>query len=145
MPMEKVQSEFPDPERDTSKDIEMKEDGSVEIVVDGRPDDTKKEAPAKAKAEDEDGDIDIEVVDDTPKKDRNRKPSAPPDELTDEELQDYSEKVRKRLQHFSKGYHDQRRVAEAAAREKAELEALAARLVDENKKLKGTEIGRAHV
>ena len=42
------------------------------------------------------------------------------------------------LQHFSKGYHDQRRAAEQAAREKAELEAMAARLVEENKKLKGT-------
>jgi hypothetical protein len=78
------------------------------------------------------------VVDDTPKKDRGKKPSAPPDELTDEELESYSEKVKKRLQHFSKGYHDQRRAAEQAAREKAELEAMTARLVEENKKLKGT-------
>jgi hypothetical protein len=77
-------------------------------------------------------------VDDTPKKDRGKKPSAPPDELTDDELESYSEKVKKRLQHFSKGYHDQRRAAEQAAREKAELEAMAARLVEENKKLKGT-------
>ena len=78
------------------------------------------------------------MVDDTPKKDRGKKPSAPPDELTDEELESYSEKVKKRLQHFSKGYHDQRRAAEQAAREKAELEAMAARLVEENKRLKGT-------
>jgi hypothetical protein len=53
-------------------------------------------------------------------------------------LESYSEKVKKRLQHFSKGYHDQRRAAEQAAREKAELEAMTARLVEENKKLKGT-------
>jgi hypothetical protein len=143
--MEKVSFEFPDPERDTSKDIKMKEDGSAEIVIEGRRDPfadvpdskTEKKAPAKAKDDDED-DIAIEVVDDTPKKDRGKKPSAPPDELTDEELESYSEKVKKRLQHFSKGYHDQRRAAEQAAREKAELEAMTARLVEENKKLKGT-------
>lgn len=144
MPMEKVTFEFPDPDRDTSKDIKMKDDGSAEIVIDGRRDpfenvpDKAEEKPTAKKQKAEEDDIDIEVVDDTPKKDRGRKPSTPPDELTDEELENYSEKVKKRLQHFSKGYHDQRRAAEAAAREKAELEALAARLVEENKKLKGT-------
>ena len=138
MPMEKVSFEFPDPDRDTSKDIKMKDDGSAEIVIEGRRDplaDTPKKAVAR---DDDDDDIAIEVVDDTPKKDRDRKPSRPPEDLTDEELESYSEKVKKRLQHFSKGYHDQRRAAEAAAREKAELEAMAARLVEENKKLKGT-------
>ena len=144
MPMEKVAFEFPDPDRDASKDIKMKEDGSAEIVIEGRrdpfadvPDKDDAKPAAKKKVADED-EIDIEVVDDTPKKDRGKKPSAPPDELTDEELESYSEKVKKRLQHFSKGYHDQRRAAEQAAREKAELEAMAARLVEENKKLKGT-------
>ena len=144
MPMEKVSFEFPDPDRDTSKDIKMRDDGSAEIVIEGRrdpfadvPDKDDAKPAAKKKVADED-DIDIEVVDDTPKKDRGKKPSAPPDELTDEELESYSEKVKKRLQHFSKGYHDQRRAAEQAAREKAELEAMAARLVEENKKLKGT-------
>jgi len=144
MPMEKVSFEFPDPERDTSKDIKMKEDGSAEIVIDGRRDpfadvpDTKDDKKASPKAKDDEDDLDIEVVDDTPKKDRGKKPSTPPDELTDDELESYSEKVKKRLQHFSKGYHDQRRAAEQAAREKAELEAMTARLLEENKKLKGT-------
>ena len=142
MPMEKVSFEFPDPDRDTSKDIKMKDDGSAEIVIEGRRDpfaDVKDaDKDVKVKVEKEADDIDIEVVDDTPKKDRGKKPSAPPDELTDEELESYSEKVKKRLQHFSKGYHDQRRAAEQAAREKAELEAMAARLVEENKRLKGT-------
>lgn len=143
MPMEKVSFEFPDPDRDTSKDIKLKEDGSAEIVIEGRRDPfadvpDKDDKPLKKKAAADDDDIDIEVVDDTPKKDRGKKPSTPPDELTDDELESYSEKVRKRLQHFSKGYHDQRRAAEQAAREKAELEAFTARLVEENKKLKGT-------
>ena len=82
--------------------------------------------------------VDIEVVDDTPKADRNRKASAPPEEVTDEELEDYSEKVRKRIQHFSKGYHDERRAKEQAHRERQELENFAKTLVDENNKLKGS-------
>ena len=48
------------------------------------------------------------------KSDRNRKPSEPPPEVTDEELEDYSEKVRNRIKHFSKGYHDERRAKEQA-------------------------------
>jgi hypothetical protein len=135
--MEKVSFEFPDETRDTSKDIKIKEDGSAEVIVDGRRE-SFADTPSKKSNDADDEAIDIEVVDDTPKRDRNRKPSAPPDELTDDELESYSDKVKKRLQHFSKGYHDQRRVAEQAAREKSELEAMTARLVAENNKLKGT-------
>lgn len=137
MAMQQVSFEFPDADKDVSKDVKMKDDGSAEIIIEGRRDPFADEKPKKAKAENDDDGIDIEVVDDTPKKDRGRKASAPPDDLTDEELENYSEKVKKRLQHFSKGYHDQRRAAEQAAREKAELEAMTARLIEENKKLKG--------
>jgi hypothetical protein len=137
MPMEKVSFEFPDADRDTSKDIKMKEDGSAEVIVGGRREQFA-DAPSKAEQDDDIDVADIEIVDDTPKKDRGRKPSAPPDELTDDELGNYSEKVKKRLQHFSKGFHDQRRAAEQATREKSELEAMTSRLLEENKKLKGT-------
>ena len=72
----------------------------------------------KPKAEDK---PDIEVVDDTPKRDRGRKPAkeAPP-EVTDEELAEYSESVQKRIKQFTRGYHDERRRAEAAEREREE-------------------------
>jgi hypothetical protein len=53
-------------------------------------------------------------------------------------MDEYSEKVRKRLQHFSKGYHDQRRAAEAAAKEREEALRYAQQIAEENKKLKGT-------
>mgnify|MGYP000043748919 CR=1 FL=1 len=57
----------------------------------------------------------IEVVDDTPPQDRNRKLlDSPPEDPTDDELETYSEEVRKRLQHFTKGYHEERRAKEAA-------------------------------
>jgi hypothetical protein len=132
--MEKVEFSFPDLEKDTSKDVVSNEDGSVEIVVEGRADPFRN-VPDKDATKDE---VQIEVVDDTPPKDRGRKPSAPPEELTDDELESYSDKVRKRIQHFSKGYHDQRRAAEQAAREKAELESMTTHLLEENRKLRGT-------
>jgi hypothetical protein len=109
---------------------ESEEDGK--LIVSGRPseEETKKEA-------EENSEIDIEIVDDTPPKDRNRKASEPPEDVTDEELSEYSDKVKNRIKHFSKGYHDERRAKELALRERQELEAVAQKLVDENKKLKG--------
>ncbi len=81
----------------------------------------------------------IEVVDDTPPEDRGRKPMAePPKEVTDDELSKYDESVQKRIKHFTKGYHDERRAKEAAQREKDEALRFAQALAEENKKLKGS-------
>jgi hypothetical protein len=81
----------------------------------------------------------IEVVDDTPAADRNRKPmlEAPADP-TEDELASYSEGVRKRLQHFTKGYHEERRAKEAAVREREEAVRVAQQLVAENQRLQGS-------
>ena len=81
----------------------------------------------------------IEVVDDTPSEDRNRKPmTEPPKEVTDDELSKYDESVQKRIKHFTKGYHDERRAKEAAEREREEALRFAQSLAEENKKLKGS-------
>jgi hypothetical protein len=81
----------------------------------------------------------IEVVDDTPEEDRNRKPmDAPPKDVTDEELSKYDEGVQKRIKHFTKGYHEERRAKEAAMREREEAVRMAQQVVEENKKLKGS-------
>lgn len=81
----------------------------------------------------------IEVVDDTPPEDRGRKPMAePPKDVTDEELAKYDESVQKRIKHFTKGYHDERRAKEAAQREKDEALRIAQAVMEENKKLKGS-------
>lgn len=138
MGMQKVEFEFPDPDKqeEVSDNFELEVEGRAsekEVEVKEEP---VKEATPKAKVEDED--VEIEVVDDTPPEDRNRKPSTPPEEVTEEELENYSEKVRKRIQHFSKGYHDERRAREAALREKEEAVRLAQKLMEENNTLKGT-------
>jgi hypothetical protein len=83
------------------------------------------EAKAAAALEKEVSDeVELEVVDDTPEKDRGREPSEPPSEVTDEELEKYSESVQKRIKHITKGYHDERRAKEAAARERVGIEEL---------------------
>jgi hypothetical protein len=132
MAFEKVVFNFPHEEEDVNKpEIEVETSSAIEVDL-GEGEDKK---PKSGKVEKE---VEVEVVNDTPKADRNRKASEPPEDVTDEELEDYSEKVRKRIQHFSKGYHDERRAKEAAFRERQELETLAQSLVDENKKLKGS-------
>ena len=82
---------------------------------------------------------DIEVVDDTPEADRNRKPmEEPPKDVTDEELSKYDESVQKRIKHFTKGYHEERRAKEAAEREREAALNFAKTLAEENKNLKGS-------
>jgi hypothetical protein len=139
MPFQKVEYEFPDEEQKI-KDIEVEASSAIEVDIGGK----KAKAEAKrnkdeleSEVDSDDDEYEIEVVDDTPKADRNRKPSDPPEDITDDELEEYSEKVRKRIQHFSKGYHDERRAKESALREREELERITQQLVEENKKLKG--------
>jgi hypothetical protein len=81
----------------------------------------------------------IEVVDDTPEADKGRRPmKEPPADVTDEELEQYSESVKSRIKHFSKGYHEERRAKEAAQREREEAVRIAQALAEENKKLQGS-------
>ena len=115
--MEKVEFEFPDEDvknpRAGGKVVEPKDDFVVED--------------------------DVEVVDDTPEADRNRTPmDEPPRDLTEDELNKYDEGVRKRIQHFTKGYHEERRAKEAAEREREEAIRAAQVIAEENKRLKGS-------
>ena len=80
----------------------------------------------------------VEIIDDTPIADRNRKPmTEAPVDPTDEELEAYSESAKKRIKHFTKGYHEERRAKEAALREREEAVYAAQAIAEENRKLKG--------
>jgi hypothetical protein len=116
MPLDQEQFKFPD-----EKTEEKKQD-EIQFEVEGE------------------GEPEVEVVDDTPPQDRDRAPmKEPPAEVTDEELAQYSDGVKKRIQHFSKGYHEERRAKEAAFREREEAIRLAQQLMEENKKLQSTQ------
>jgi hypothetical protein len=99
------------------------EEEKLEIVIEGE------EAPVK-----------VEVKDDTPEKDRNRKPmTEAPEEVTEEELMKYKDvKLRDRLAHLNKGYHEERRAKERAEREREEALSIAQRILQENEQLKGS-------
>jgi hypothetical protein len=83
-------------------------------------------------------DFELEIEDDTPEQDRNRQPLPKEmvQDLEEDELEEYSEKVKTRLKQMKKVWHDERREKEAALREQQEAVNLAHNLVEENKKLK---------
>lgn len=106
------------------------QDDNVQSVQD-------QETEIEVKVEAGGDDVEIEIVDDTPEKDRGRKPleREVPDP-TDEEIDSYSEGVKKRIKELTHARHDERRAKEAMAREKAELEAFAQRIHEENQRLR---------
>ena len=102
-------------------EIDEKDDKSVEIEAQG-------------------DDVTIEIEDDTPPEDRNVEPL--PDDMKQElesadEDDDYSQRVKKKFTQYKKAWHDERRAKEAALREQQEALAMAQKILDDNKRLKG--------
>lgn len=83
-------------------------------------------------------DIEIKLEDDTPPEDRGRKPLPKDlvDELDKDDLEEYSDKVKKRLGQMKKVWHDERRAKEAVSREKDEALRFAQTQFEENRRLK---------
>jgi len=83
--------------------------------------------------------IEIEIEDDTPEQDRGKTPSDPKfvEELDNDELNEYSAAAKQKIAAFKKVYHDERRAKESADKEREEAVAVAKRLFEENKALKG--------
>ena len=103
------------------------------------PDEATENSRKGGKVVEPEGETEIEVVDDTPEKDRYRTPmNETPQDPTEEELASYSESVKNRFKHFTKGYHEERRAKEAATREKDEALRIAQAVFEENKRLKGS-------
>lgn len=95
--------------------------------------DEAEETTAKKDADE----VEIEVIDDTPEEDRGRKPlGREVDDPSDEELDTYTDGVKKRIKELTHARHDERRAKEALAREKQELERIAQHILEENKRLK---------
>ena len=119
---------------------ETKEKDDFEFEIEGQEKEEsaapqqKTKVESKGKPEQED----IEVVDDTPDPDKGRRP-APPElvkELEEDELEEYSEKVKNRLINMKRVWHDERREKERALREQQEAIDFAKKMLEENKRLK---------
>ena len=97
------------------------------------------EEEVKSVDTDKEDDFEIEIEDDTPPEDRNKTPSEPEfvESLERDELDEYSAEAKKKIAGFRKIYHDERRKADAADRERQEALEIAKKLYEENKALKG--------
>ena len=90
------------------------------------------EQPKKAEAE-----LEIEEIDDTPPEDKGKDP-LPEDmveQLENDTLEDYSERVKQRMAQLKKVWHDERRAKEEATREREEAVTYAQKVLGENKKV----------
>ena len=95
----------------------------------------------EVKVETKEDDIDLEITDDDiPAADRGKEPlpKEKVEELENDNLEDYSERVKQRMAQLKKVWHDERRAKEAADRERQEAIRYAQQITDENKKLKTT-------
>jgi hypothetical protein len=97
------------------------------------------EEEVKSVNADKEDDFEVEIEDDTPPEDRNKTPSDPEfvESLERDELDEYSAEAKKKIAGFRKIYHDERRKADAADRERQEALDIAKKLYEENKALKG--------
>lgn len=87
------------------------------------------EETKKPQVEDDGGvDVEIEVS----------KKEPEPEVKEDDEIEKYDEKVKKRISDLQSGFHNERRRAEEASREKDEALSFAQSIAEENKKLKGS-------
>ena len=80
----------------------------------------------------------IEVEDNTPAEDRNKPPMEEKvkEDLYNDELEDYSTKVKKKLIQMKRLAHEERRDKENAVREQQEAVNFAQKVMEENKRLK---------
>ena len=96
----------------------------------------KNEVKVETKADD----IALEIEDDTPPEDKGKEPlpKEKVEELENDTLEDYSERVKQRMAQLKKVWHDERRAKEAADREREEAIRYAQHIAEENKKLKSS-------
>ena len=101
----------------------------------------KNEATKEVKVEAKGDDIDLEITeDDIPAADRGKEPlpKEKVEELENDTLEDYSERVKQRMAQLKKVWHDERRAKESADRERQEAIRFAQQIAHENKRLKST-------
>jgi hypothetical protein len=133
--MAEIINEIPD-------ELEMEgEEVEVNLEVKGKPGKSTADVERVVQApKQEELELEIEEEDDTPPEDRNKDPLPEKlvKELEEDNLEDYSDRVKQRMAQLKKVYHDERRAKEEASREKEEAIAYAQKVYEQNRKLQTT-------
>ena len=136
--MANIINEMPDDEIDVTMEGEELE---VDLEVKGKPGKSTSDVERVVQApKQEELELEIEEEDDTPAEDRGKKP-LPDDiveQLENDTLEDYSERVKQRMAQLKKVWHDERRAKEEAGREREEAVRLAEQYIHQNRQLKST-------
>ena len=100
-------------------------DGGDDDLPDIRRDDDDVDIDISAES-----DVEIEIEDDTPEQDRGRKPlERDVADPSDDEIEQYSDKVQKRIKELAHARHDERRAKEALERQNAEAIRISAQAI----------------
>lgn len=95
------------------------------------------EQEGKIEVEVEGETAEVEIIDDRPEEDKSAKAlKYDPADIPDDEVSQYSENVKKRIEKLTHARHDERRAKEEAQREREAAIAYAKQVADENAKLK---------
>jgi hypothetical protein len=133
--MAEIINEIPD-------ELEMEgEEVEVNLEVKGKPGKSTADVERVVQTpKQEELELEIEEEDDTPPEDRNKDPLPEKlvKELEEDNLEDYSDRVKQRMAQLKKVYHDERRAKEEASREKEEAIAYAQKVYQQNQKLQTT-------
>ena len=83
----------------------------------------------------DDSELAVEIVDDTPEADKGRPTKVDVKDVSEDEMDNYSENVKKRFSQLTAKYHAERRSKEAIERENQEAIAYAQKIAEENNRL----------
>lgn len=109
----------------------MSEDYESDDIVDAiQPSQSDESADTEAE-------LQVEVLDDTPTEDKNRpRRTGEPDLPSEDEVVQYSDKVKKRISKLKYEFHEERRAKEELERQQAALADYAKKVISENANLK---------
>ena len=109
--------------------------GEYDIEVDGEVDAVSSPEPDKSAGKETD--LQVEVIDDTPPEDKNRpRRTGDPDLPNDDEVAQYSDKVKKRISKLKYEFHEERRAKEELERQQQALVDYVKRRDQENSQLR---------
>lgn len=136
--MTKIVNEIPEELEMEGEEVEVSTEESKTSKPEKSTADVERVVQEKPRAAEPE--IEIEEEDDTPLEDQGKEPLPQKivDELENDNLEDYSDRVKQRMAQLKKVYHDERRAKEQADREREEAIRFARQVAEENKGLKTT-------
>jgi hypothetical protein len=136
--MTKIVNEIPEELEMEGEEVEVSTEESKASKPEKSTADVERVVQEKPRAAEPE--IEIEEEDDTPLEDQGKEPLPQKivDELENDNLEDYSDRVKQRMAQLKKVYHDERRAKEQADREREEAIRFARQVAEENKGLKTT-------